>query len=287
MDYTGIDIACLIPTWTSYLLAVDSNDPELVACFARVYNEWLLSYCEVAPHRLVPVGVISRHDPKDALTELQRIAAQGWGAIVTRPNPIAGRTLGHTDWEPLWEACTEADVAVILHEGSFARVETAGADRFTTSFAHHVCSHPIEHMMAFASLLEAGVFERHPTLKVGFLEAGASWLPYWLNRLDNEYARFAGELRGRVSMKPSEYFKRQCWISIEPDEPCLLQLLKDPGADRLVFGTDYPHVDHQLNAMDLLSRVIDESSKQQILSASPLNLFGKALGTPSTKTEHT
>jgi predicted TIM-barrel fold metal-dependent hydrolase len=273
MDYTGIDIACLFPTWTSYLIGVDEREHELVACFARIYNEWLSAYCSVAPERLVPAGVIPRHDPAAAMAELNRVLNNNWTAIVTRPNPVAGRTLGHPDWEPLWGTCAEAGVAVILHEGSFARLETAGANRFSTSFAQHVCSHPMEHMLAFTSLLEAGVFERHPTLRVGFLEAGASWLPFWLHRLDTEYERFAGELKGRVCLKPSEYFKRQCWVSIEPDEPCLAQLLEHPGAGRLVFGSDYPHVDHRLDAFAVLSKTISPELARQIMGDNPGVLY--------------
>lgn len=273
MDFTGIDVACLIPTWTSYLVGNDESEPELVEYFASIYNDWLSSYCSVSPERLIPIGVISRHSPIAAIAELRRLLDRGWRAIVTRPNPVAGRTLGHPEWEDLWALCAESGTAVILHEGSFAKIETAGANRFSTSFAHHVCSHPLEHMLAFTSLLEAGVFHRHPTLKFAFLEAGASWLPYWLSRLDTEYDRFSGELRGRVHLKPSEYFRRQCWISIDIDEPCLTQLCQNPGTDRLVFGTDYPHVDHQLDSLQRLYGLMDSTSVSQILSDNPSRLF--------------
>lgn len=274
MDHTGIDQAALIPTWTSYLLAVDDMQPELAASFARVYNEWLFSYCKAAPNRLIPVGALSRHDPKAALDELARLADQGWTAIVTRPNPIAGRTLGHPDWEPLWRACAERGVALVLHEGTHARAQTVGADRFTTRFAQHACSHPIEHMLAFTSLLEAGVFERHPTLKVAFLEAGAGWVPFWLYRLDYEFDQLHGEVRGRVNLKPSEYFKRQCWVSAEADEP-IEQLSSNPGADRLVFGTDYPHVDHELHGIADLFGAVNPEARRKILSDNPLRLYGR------------
>lgn len=277
MDHAGIDVGCLIPTWASYLLAVDESEPELAHACARVYNDWLSSYVKAAPERLVPVGVIPRHDPRAALSELARIQERGWTALVTRPNPVAGRTLGHADWEPLWQACAESNITLILHEGTHARVTTTGADRFTTRFAQHACSHPIEQMLAFTSLLEAGVLERHPSLKVGFLEAGASWVPFWLNRLDYEFEQLRGEVRGRVNIKPSEYFKRQCWVSVEGDEP-LEQLLLNPGVERLVFGTDYPHVDHALDGMTTLLGSLSEHARRRVASENPLALYGKAGG---------
>lgn len=272
MDHTGFDLACLVPTWTSYLLAVDGAEPQVTARLARIYNEWLASYCAAAPGRLEPIAAIPRHDPAHALEELRYALAKGWTAIVTRPNPIAGKTLGHPDWDPLWAACAEANVTLILHEGTHAKTATVGADRFTTRFAQHACSHPIEHMLAFTSLLEAGVLERHPRLKIGFLEAGASWVPFWLHRLDYEFGELWGEVRGRINQKPSDYFKRQCWVSVETDEP-LAQLIQNPGLDRLVFGTDYPHVDHALAQVDGLFDELGEPAKRRILSDNPLALY--------------
>jgi predicted TIM-barrel fold metal-dependent hydrolase len=272
MDHAGIDIGCFVPTWASYLLAVDESPPDFSTSVARVYNDWLAAYCRTAPRRLVPAGVIPRHDPAAALAELQRVGDLGFPAIVTRPNPIAGRTLGHPDWEPLWRACAERGLAVLLHEGTHARVTTVGADRFSTRFAQHACSHPMEHMLAFASLLEAGVLERHPSLRVGFLEAGAGWVPFWLRRLDYEFEQLRGEVRGCIEARPSDYFKRQCWVSIEGDDP-VEQIAREIGIDRLVFGTDYPHVDHALDGMYGILGTLDEAGRRSILSDNPLGLY--------------
>lgn len=102
----------------------------------------------------------------------------------------------------------------------------------------------MEQMMAMLALIEGGVLERHPKLRVGFLEAGCGWLPYWLWRLDEEYKNHHWEVKDNVKMKPSEYFRRQCFISIEPEEPYLEQIIQYFG-DNLLFGSDYPHVDHE------------------------------------------
>ena len=131
-----------------------------------------------------------------------------------------------------------------IHEGSHCRLPSTGADRFDTRFALHACSHPIEQMMAMLALIEGGVLERHPTLRVAFLEAGCGWLPYWLWRLDElEYKNLAWEVKDNVKMKPSEYFRRQCFISVEPDEPYIPELIKYIGEDNLLFACDYPHPD--------------------------------------------
>jgi predicted TIM-barrel fold metal-dependent hydrolase len=102
-------------------------------------------------------------------------------------------------------------------------------------------------------------------------------VPFWLNRLDYEFEQLRGEVRGRVNNKPSEYFKRQCWVSMEGDEP-LAQLLIHPGVERLVFGTDYPHVDHALDGMTTLLGSLSEHARRRIASENPLALYGKAGG---------
>ena len=115
----------------------------------------------------------------------------------------------------------------------------------------HACSHPMEQMMAFLSLLEGGVLDRHPSLKVAFLEAGCGWLPYWLWRLDEvEYRHLAAELEGRARMPPSAYFRRQCLVGVEPDEPLIAQVIEHVGAQALMFGTDFPHLDHDEDILE-------------------------------------
>ena len=99
--------------------------------------------------------------------------------------------------------------------------------------------------MALLSLIEGGVLERHRQLRVAFLEAGCAWLPYWLWRLDDvEYRYLREEVGDRVAKPPSEYFREQCWIAFEPSEPMLGSVVQTVGVDRLLFGTDFPHLDH-------------------------------------------
>jgi predicted TIM-barrel fold metal-dependent hydrolase len=248
MDREGIDVGFFYPTTASFLLGIDAMAPAPAAAFARAYNDWLRNFCSVDPRRLRGVGLISRHDPEDMLTELRRISDFGWTAVVLRPNPVKGRILSHPDYEPFWTECERRSIAVSIHEGAHSRLPTAGADRFTSRFAQHACSHPFEQMMALLALIEGGVLERHPDLRVAFLEAGAGWLPYWFWRLDDvEYANLAGEVQGNVCMKPSEYFRRQCFIAFEPDEPYLPEVLRFIGEDYLLLGTDFPHFDHDLD----------------------------------------
>ncbi|MBD2314355.1 amidohydrolase [Desertifilum sp. FACHB-1129] len=249
MYQMGVDIAFIYPTYFSWVIGMDAIAPQLAGAYVRAYNNWLQDFCSYNPQILRGVGVVNPHAPEEMVPELERIADWGWKAVFLRPNPVKGRILSDRAYEPFWSACEALEISVSLHEGTHSRSPTAGSDRFETRFALHACSHPMEQMMALLALIEGGVLERHPQLKVGLLESGCGWIPYWLWRLDREYEDLRWEVGDRVKLKPSEYFRRQCFIAMEPNEPYLAQFIDAIGADNLIFGSDYPHMDHRPNGV--------------------------------------
>ena len=87
-----------------------------------------------------------------------------------------------------------------------------------------------------------GVLERYPRLRMAFLEAGGLWVPYWLARLDEFYGKIA-HLVPKLKMKPSEYFRRQCFCSAEPDDISLKVAASLNADDFLMWASDYLHYD--------------------------------------------
>ena len=88
-----------------------------------------------------------------------------------------------------------------------------------------------------------GALERHPDLRVAFLESGTGWLPYWLARLDEHAEWMADSECAGLSLRPSEYFARQCVISTDPEDPLAAFTASTVGADHLVWASDFPHPD--------------------------------------------
>jgi uncharacterized protein len=183
----GVDIAFLYPSIGLWILAIDTMTPQLAGAFTCAYNNWLRDFSNYEPQILRGVGAINLHAPEEMVTELRRIVEFGWKAIVLRPNPVKGRLLSDPRYENFWGECERLGIAISIHEGTHCRLPSTGANRFNTRFALHACSHPMEQMMAMLALIEGGVLERHPKLRVGFFEAGCGWLPYWLWRMDEEY----------------------------------------------------------------------------------------------------
>jgi predicted TIM-barrel fold metal-dependent hydrolase len=276
MKQMGIDVSFLYPSIGLWLLAIDTMPPKLSGAFTRAYNHWLRDFCSYDSQILKGVGAINLHAPEEMVPELHRVAEFGWKAVVLRPNPVKGRLLSNPAYEAFWTECERLGIAVSIHEGTHSRLPTTGADRFNTRFAMHACSHPMEQMMAMLALIEGGVLERHPKLRVGFLEAGCGWLPYWLWRLDEEYENLRWEVKDNVKMKPSEYFRRQCFIEIEPSEPYLTQIIHYIGSDNLLFGSDYPHVDHKPDVVEAavaLQERLTRKTVQKLLWDNPVRFY--------------
>ena len=249
MKQMGIDLSLIYPTYGLWLLAIDTIAPQLAQEFVLAYNNWLRDFCSYDPQLLRGVGIVNLHHPEDMVLELNRIVKFGWKAVCLLPNPVKGRLLSNYAYEPFWAECEKLGIAVGIHTAAHCRLPTTGADRFDSHFSMHACAHPMEQMMALLALIEGGILERYPKLKVGFLESGCGWLPYWLWRLDEEYKQLHWEVKDHVKMKPSEYFRRQCFIEIDPSEPYISEIISYIGEDNLIFGSDYPHLDHDPNVV--------------------------------------
>jgi len=276
LEQAGIDIAFMYASQGFYAAFCDGMDPKLATATCRAYNNWLADFCRYDSSKLRGVIVISLIDPDGAVEELKRgVKELGMRAMVTRPNRVNGRNLGDEAHSKFWETCEDLGVTVSLHVATHAFMPETGADYFKTRLQKHTCSHPLEQQMGMLSLITDGVMERHPGIKFGFLESGCGWLPYWLWRMDMEYEKNRHEAP-YLTMKPSEYFKRQGFINMEPEEPYLEHLVQYVGEDKILFSSDYPHLDHPWpEAMDEVDEVnIPEPVRKKWLWDNPIEFYG-------------
>jgi predicted TIM-barrel fold metal-dependent hydrolase len=275
MDAEGIEQALL---FTSEGLRFPGiADAAVSSQLCHAYNSWLRDYCQVDSSRLFGAALVPQSDVQLAVLEARRAVTElGFRAVMLRPNPISGRNLDHPYYEPLWSAIEELQVPVGLHEGCTLDYVQSGVDRFDNYTFCHTCSHPHEQQFAMLSLICGGVLERHSRLTVVFLESGAGWLPYWLDRLESNLEDW-GYASLPLALKPAEYFQRQCYITAEQRErtlPAVLQLL---GDERVMFASDYPHGDCIFpGAVDALRDRADipDESKRKILGDNAARCLG-------------
>jgi predicted TIM-barrel fold metal-dependent hydrolase len=167
-------------------------------------------------------------------------------------------------------------VAVTVHEGISDSLPTLGRDRSQSPVVQHLMSHPFEQMGACAALVLEGVLERFPRLRVVFLESGCGWLPYWLERMDGHWETWRTKLPG-IERRPSEIFRRQCFVSMDPDDEGAGAVASSVGEEVLVWASDYPHVDAPFpGAVTATLRTLEplpEASRRSILRDNALRLY--------------
>jgi predicted TIM-barrel fold metal-dependent hydrolase len=136
----------------------------------------------------------------------------------------------------------------------------------------------IGNMLAATALIMGGVLERHPKMRVAHLESGAGWVPFWLDRLA---ASVQGGFRGLqipgLKLHPIEYFQRQCYISADPDDPGIRQVIEVLGNDNVVTATDFGHPEgrqYAWAAKELLELPnVSAESKRKIMWDNALKLY--------------
>jgi predicted TIM-barrel fold metal-dependent hydrolase len=277
MDVEGVDVGVLYPTrGLSVLLRADDN-PRFAAAIARAYNDWMFDFCQTEATRLLGAGMISVYDIDDAVQETYRVVEDlGFRAVFLRSKVVNGKIWHDPYYEPLWDALEKLDIPVGFHEASGS---SSVGDVFDPNFGlRRVYGQPVGQMLGLGSFLGGGILERHSTLRVAFLEANCSWLPWLLWRLDEGYEREGDIFMPDLTMAPSAYFKRQCIVSVEPDETPARHVIAELGNDYLVFSTDYPHGDAKYpEAVEsFLKMPLTEEDKRKILWDNCARFYGLA-----------
>jgi predicted TIM-barrel fold metal-dependent hydrolase len=248
MDIEGIDVAVMYGTRGRQILCHDDLQPAYAAALARAYNDWAADYCKTDPTRLKFAAQVAMHDVSLAVAEARRSVTElGAVAVIGTPNPVNGQHLHDEAVEPLWDALEELNVPIGFHPtGNTSLRDDAGARYVGHANFHpiaHAIRNPVELMGAIASLTTGGVMERHPKLRAAFLEGTAGWLNWWLWRLDDQWEKFGPGCERPLSMLPSEYFRRQCYIALDVYEEPAVDVVNKMGADYFVVSSDYPHSD--------------------------------------------
>lgn len=244
MAEEGLDLAILYPSRGLNVLSIPGLDADFAAALARAYNDWLSEFCDAERSKMIGAGMISPFDIKTAIKEAERCVKQlGFRAIFLRANIVNGHNWHDDYYEPLYSALEELDVALGFHEANNSLARQSG-DNFGYDFMlRHTYAHPVEQMLAVGSFCGGGILDRHPKLRVAFLEGNCAWLPFLLWRLDEHWELYGDQWAPKLTNPPSYYFKRQCYASVECDEEPAKYAIDFLGNERLIFSTDFPHVD--------------------------------------------
>jgi uncharacterized protein len=300
MDGDGIDAVVLYPSLAMFFGPSDEipalHDAAFVADCQRAYNDWLADFCAYEPTRLFGVGAVPLQDVGRACTEVEHAAERGLRAVFVRPSAYVDELpLNHSVYDDFWSTCERLGVPVAFHPA--VHVDTPGACRkfglvalsenaTVTNMAMdeihggsalgQAVGNPVDMIVTIGRLLMGGVCERFPRLKLVFLESSGGWVPSLLERMDEQVQAFPLERRW-ISLLPSEYFARQCYVSFEPEEWNLAAAAERLGTDRILWASDYPHPEYHPGIVDELSERIASlarADRARILGSNAIECYG-------------
>jgi hypothetical protein len=235
---TGMEMTFLYPTAGLAFGLV--QDRDWAVGLAKGYNDWLYTMYTKRDSRLQGVALLPHLDVPAAVAELRRVVRElGMrGAVLPAATGMA-KAFGHPDFDPLWEEAVRLDVPIGFHG---APSKGFGFDFFDTFIKAHTLEHPFAILIQFTSMMFDGVFERFPRLRVAFLECGAGWVPYMMDRMDEEWEKRGKRWAPSLRKKPSEYIREgEIYFSCEVEERTLPTVVELVGEDRIFFASDYPH----------------------------------------------
>ena len=233
------------------------GDPEAAAEMIRIYNDWLADFVETHPERFIGLACIPSAPIDAAVAEVKRVVKRGAVRGVDVANSPDMPPLYDPYWNPLWDAVDDSGLPLHFHTvggrmpdairktlwGSAWGEKVEGTIDFRVAragFAVHISGFQIYMSTILMSLIYGGVLERHPRMRVVIGEGGIGWIPYILDHMDLEWEDQFGDLG--LSMKPSEYWRRQCRATYQSDR-IGIKMLDELGEDNVMWGSDFPHPD--------------------------------------------
>jgi predicted TIM-barrel fold metal-dependent hydrolase len=300
MDADGIDAVVLYPSLAMFFGPTDEipalHDVEFVADCQRAYNDWLAEFCAYEPSRLFGVAATPLQDVPRACAEVEHAVGRGLRAVFVRPSAYVDELpLNHHVYDDFWSTCERLGVPVAFHPA--VHVDTPGACRkfglvavsentSVTNMAMdeihggsalgQAVGNPVDMIVTMGRMFMGGVCERFPRLRLIFLESSGGWLPSMLERMDEQVEAFPLERRW-LSLLPSEYFARQCYVSFEPEEWNVAAAAEKLGTDRILWASDYPHPEYHPGVIDELRERIEPLSpadRARILGGNAIECYG-------------
>ncbi len=234
----GIEMTVLYPTAGLGLGLI--QDREWACAVAHAYNSWIYERFTRENPTLKAVALLPVQDPAEAARELRR--ARNDLQLVAGLLPavtVLHKGYGHRDFDPVFAEAEKLEMPLAIH-GAPSR--GMGFDFFDKFIEVHTLEHPFAILIQFTHMIFEGLFERFQQLKVVFLEAGSGWIPYMMDRMDEEFEKPHRRHAPLLKKKPSDYIRSgQIWATCEVEEQSLPQVIRQFNPGCLMWPSDYPH----------------------------------------------
>jgi uncharacterized protein len=276
MDAMGIDAVCLFPT--PMLGLPFAQRPEVEVAMARAYNRWLIETVLADEPRIRASLYLPLSDPAATLKMVEDFGAKkgvaGFTIISAAQRPVTDNLYCKT-----YAAIEERGLPLVFHAGLMGNAHTS-MQLCTRFMAVHALSFSFSNILHMTNWLCNGMPERFPKLKTVWVESGLAWIPFVMQRLDNEYMMRSNEVP-LLKRKPSDYM-REMYFSSQPmeavDNRAALEVTLNMinAETQLLYSSDYPHWDMDLPSVIYDLPFLSEQAKRNILGGNAQRVFNLA-----------
>jgi predicted TIM-barrel fold metal-dependent hydrolase len=287
MDEMGISHGIVYPNVGGFgnqnFLKVD--DAALRIACVEIYNDWMNDLQRRSGGRILPMALVPWWDIDACVAEVDRMHRAGAKGIVMCSNPHDSGmpNFAQPDWRPFWEICEALEMPINFHIGaSEGDVDWSGRVPYKTWTGDVKLSLGgvaifLGQLRWMVNLLISDVPERFPKLRFVSVESGIGWIPFVLDAMDYQCGETAPAHLAHLSMKPSEYFRRQFYGCFWFEHRTLQSAIEQIGAERIMFETDIPHptclYPHSVERVRNAISALDPAVQRRILQDNAAELY--------------
>jgi predicted TIM-barrel fold metal-dependent hydrolase len=282
MDVDGVDYSVLYPTVAG--LAGETfgrlTEPELELACVQAYNDWLIEEWASVSKRFIPQCIAPLFPVEATVNEIKRAVAKGHKGVIYPSVPMMLRDVPHINeavYDPIWATCQDLDVPVCFHAGASRAIQFPPYAGFSPqlSAAMEAITRPVSSVLVVANFLYSRILFRFPKLKVVFAETSLAWGAYEMELADHQFERQRLHTEG-YDMKPSELFRRQCYLTGWFDKTGL-QTRYYIGLDNLLWATNFPLATSTWpTSRDIIGRCfegVSDDERRQVLVGNAAKLY--------------
>ncbi|MEY4949236.1 MAG: hypothetical protein RL698_1447 [Pseudomonadota bacterium] len=249
----GVDAEVLYPSQRTMRHYMLDDDNDFHKAGIQAYNNWMAKeFMAADPKRLIGLAQIPNLGVEEAIAEMRRAKQMGMRGVILSTWPAGGVSISKED-DAFWKEAIALGMPCSIHLGTVSKAAAKGATTSTGKFEptglltagqKTVASYSTAGMDSMPPIITetimSGLFDRFPSLLFISVEAGAGWVPFLLEQMDDRWWRNRHWAQVELEMLPSEYFKRNWRLTFVQDFYGVRNR-HDVGIDNMMWSTDYPH----------------------------------------------
>lgn len=262
------------------------NDEPLAIAITQIFNDACADRMKASGGRINCMGTLPYWDKALMNKEMRRIVDLGVKGIVLpdRPERLSEGYVGSDGkvslfWEEVFEICNATGTPINFHLNASLDANSAIWDNlgFDQRLPIHALIHHVGCGATMSNIMVSGILDKYQNLKIGLIESGSGWVPFWLEAMEHQLDEFRTRENRGLRMRPKEYFQKHFWVTFWFESYAPKHMLEEIGVDRVLFETDFPHPTSlypgvQDKLVDVLGRY-DYETRKRVLERNAVELY--------------